>query len=308
MQYTVQEMLYDIRSLIDEYNEDGTVIPQADVATIETNAIRFINMARREAYKLLKTYNTFEYANKPYPNLLGLMSNFDIKEFIGVDQNYPENGVEGAKAYYFEVDNDATVYIEENNGGWSVIDTITVTGVTSLTGYKGLISSNYPVRLRFSGSTFYRHTNRCLFSYPFKSTSIPDYRPWVKVDMPSDFGEVDEIVEEVPVRQYQNAANYKWEGFNSLYVNYYYEGNIRVVYKVIPTDVTALTDVVTLNNPIAYEFIIAYAAARVATSENQKLVQYYEDKSNELKFEATRMQPASEESIQDVYFGGGIYG
>lgn len=323
MSITVQEISYNARALIDEYNEDGVVIPASEVATIETNSIRFINMAQQEVYKLLKIFKTFEFFNKPAPNLLGNLSNFELITFIGDDQNYPEGGVEGAKAYYFEVDDDAIVYIEEFNGStWDILITETVTGITQPTAYKGLITptvSTYPIRIRFSGTTVYNHINRCLFSYPFKADGVPDYTPWVKQDMPNDFGELHKIIGEYPYQQYVVQANYKWEGFDDLYFKYDYEGSLRIVYVPIPDQVTELTDTLVINDPIAIQFINFYVAAKVATAENQKLVQFYEDKSNELKFMAEKTKPNGEEKIMDVYngnsrhdytdgyFGGGGY-
>ena len=51
---TAQDILYDARALIDEYNEDGVVISSSDtdIQTLEVNGLRFINMAVQEIYKL----------------------------------------------------------------------------------------------------------------------------------------------------------------------------------------------------------------------------------------------------------------
>ncbi len=303
-----QDILNSARALIDEYNVGGVVISSddSDMKALELNGMQFINSALREVYKESKSYKSFEISNKRISNLLGDLSQFNKVDYIGVDRSYPEsgNGAVGAKAYYFEVDSDATVYIEEYSGTWDTLETINVvTDVPSRQkGYITPTNSAYPIRMRFSGSTFYRHQNRCLFSYNFKN--IPDYRAWIPVDMPDDFGEVDKIIEERPERQYLIDSNYKWEGYDRLYINYFYDGTSRVIYSVIHPIVTASTDTIILPNPTALEFVNNFVAARMATTENPDLVNFFEGKANELMFKSTKSGPASEESITDVYFGG----
>ncbi len=303
-----QDILYNARALVDEYNIDGVVISSDTdyIKALEANGIRYINMGLREIYKDSKYFKSFEISNNRIPNLLGDLSQFDKVDFTGVDKNYPENenGVVGAKAYYFEVDSDATVYIEEYSGTWDTLETINiVTSVPSRN--KGAITpsdDSYPIRMRFSGTTFYRHQNRCLFPYSFKV--IPDYRAWIPVVMPDDFAEINEVICEKPVRQYGQDPDYKQEGFNELYINYFFDGNLRVVYSVQVTEVTVSTDTVLLPNPIAIEFLNNFVAARSAMKFNPVLSNFYEQKANELLFKAQDSGPASEESITDYYFGG----
>ncbi len=305
-----QDVIKDARALIGEYSNNGTVISSDTdyMKTIETDGTRFINMGLREVFKDSSYLKSFEISNNRIPNLLGDLSQFNKVDFTGVDKSYPENsvGVVGAKAYYFEVDSDATVYIEEYDGSvWNVLETINiVTDIPSRN--KGPITptnNDYPIRIRFSGTTFYRHQNRCLFPYSFKN--IPDYRPWIPVELPEDFGEIDEVVCEKPERQYGQDPNFKQEGFGELYINYFFDGNLRVIYSPQVTELQTLDDSVVLPNPIAREFLNNFVAARLCNKFNPILTNYFEDKSNELLFKAQSKGPASEESITDVYFGGG---
>ncbi len=305
-----QEIMYDARALIGEHTQDGVVIsPDANyMKTLQADGIRMINMGLREVFKDAQYFNSFEISNNRIPNLLGDLSQFDKVDFTGIDKVYPEseNGVVGAKAYYFEVDSDATVYIEEFNGSvWNVLETINVvTDIPSRN--KGPITptdDSYPIQIRFSGTTFYRHQNRCLFPYSFKT--IPDYRPWIPVTLPDDFAEVDEVICEKPERQYGQDSNFKQEGFGLFYINYFFDGTLRVIYAVQVVDIVALTDIVKLPNPIAREFVTNFVAARLCNKFNPILTNFFEDKSNELLFKAQSKGPASEESISDVYLGGG---
>ena len=296
---TVQEMLYDVRALIDEYNEDGAIIAPADVATIEKNALRFINMAVQEIYAESRNYNTHIITNKSIKNLIG--NGFEIVEFTGGDQYYPST--EAAKSYFFTVDSDATVYIQEYDGSdWNTIQTIVIETDEEVD-TKGKITasdSSYPIRLVFSGDTYYRHLNRCLYPYSFKT--VPDYKAYVRFDMPSDFGLLDEII--IDNEYYGIDVAYKWEGFKTLAINYSYEGTLKIIYKPFPTEITTATQTLEVNNPLALQFIRFFVASKLATTENTDLVSYFEGKAIEAKYDATRPQPASEEMITDVMYGG----
>jgi hypothetical protein len=307
MAQTVRQLFLKARALLDEYSDDGVLIPESEVIDMQGKSILLADMAQKELFKIGKLYNTFEFANKPAPNLLGLFSNFDIVDFIGTDQYYPPGGggVAGAKAYYFEADGEGTIKVEENQSGvWAALVTIAIPNtVTSPTAYKGLItplSSANNIRLTFTGTTHYRHVNRCLFSYPFALAKIPSYSPWIKIEMPSNFQSRDQIIEETISNSYSNSASFKWEGWKTLYYSYYFEGNIRVVYKPIPSTLTTIDSVLEIDDVTA-QAIVYYTAARLAPFENKELVNFFEQKFFELKLENSKPQPAQESEIQDFY-------
>lgn len=303
---TVRSLFLKARALLDQYTEDGVLMPEADVIDMQFKAVPLADLAQKELYKIGKLYKTFEFANKSAPNLMGSYSNFDIVDFIGTPQYYPnETGVAGAKAYYFEVDGDSTVTIEENQAGtWTTIATPTIaTGLTSLTAYKGTltpVSATNHIRMKFNGTSHYRHCNRALYSYPYAVAKIPIYRPWFKVSMPTDFQSRDQIIEETATRQYNNSASYKWEGWKDLYINYYFEGNVRVVYKPIPTTLTTIDSALEIDD-ITAQAIVYYIAARLAPFGNKSLVNFFEQKFAELKLESTKAGPATEQQIIDMY-------
>lgn len=305
-----QDLMNDARALIGEGNVEGVPISSDTgyMKTLQTDGINFINMGLREVFEDSEYLKSFEISNDRIPNLLGDLSQFNKVDFTGEDKSYPELGVVGAKAYYFEVDSDATVYIEEYSGTWDILETINIV-TDEPSRNKGAITPtnvNYPIRIRFSGTTFYRHQNRCLFPYSFKN--IPDYRAWIPVTMPDDFASIDEVVCEKPVRQYGQDSDFKQEGFGELYINYFFDGTLRVIYNVQVTPITALTDSVILPNQIAREFVTNFVAARLCNKFNPVLTNYFEEKANELMFKAQSKGPSSEESITDVYFGGNNYG
>ena len=314
MAETVRNLFLKARALLDEYSDDGVIIPEAEVIDMQGKSILFADLAQKELFKVGKMYNTFEIANKPAPNLLGNLSNFDLVDFIGDNQYYPnESGVVGAKSYYIESDSDNSgtnkMEVEENQSGvWAVLSTVTFpASVTSLTAYKGLItplSIGNHIRIKLSGTTHFRHTNRCLFSYPFSLAKIPSYRPWVKAEMPSNFQSRDQVIKETSDGNYANTSSYKWEGWKDLYYNYGFDGNIRIVYRPIPINLTGIDDVLEVDD-ITAQAIAYYIASRLAPFENKDLAQPYDDEYRSIKTENSVSQPATEVPIEDYYKVGG---
>lgn len=302
MATTVQKIIYDVRALLDEYSDDGNILGAGDVADINAKGVLFVDMAQKELFRTGNLYKTHKIINKPYANALGLHTGFDLVDYIGVSQIYPLNGVQ-AQAYYFEVSSDFTVNIQEfQSGVWSTLTTISAV-ITENTAYKGKITPTTPgnlIRLEFTGATAYRHKNRALWNIPFKT--VPDYRPWFKVEMPNDFRMVDMVIQEYPERQYSRDSNYKWEGFRDLYVNYYFDGEIRVIYKPVPTTITSLTQTLEIDDTTV-NAITYYVAAKLAPFLNKELVNFFEGKFNELKMESFIKMPSSEQAIVDVYGG-----
>jgi hypothetical protein len=309
MSETVRQLFLKARALLDEYSDDGVIIPEAEVIDMQGKSILLADMAQKILYKTGKMFGTFEIANKPAPNLLGNLSNFDIVDFVGDTQYYPnESGVVGAKAYYAESDGDNggtnKMEIEENQSGvWTVIKTETFpASITSLTPYKGLItplSSTNSIRMKLSGSTHFRHVNRCLFSYPFSVSKIPSYRPWIKAVMPSNFQSRDQVIKETSTG-YTNTSSYKWEGWKNLYYSYNFDGNIRIIYKPVPVTLTGIDDVLEVDD-ITAQAIVYYIGARLAPFENKELVQFFEDEFQSIVARNSATQPAIEEPIEDYY-------
>lgn len=310
---TVNDIFLKARALLDEYTDEGSLIPEADVIDLQKKTIEFADMAQKELVSISDLYNTFEFANKPAPNLID-GNTFDIVDFIGETQYYPsENGVEGAKAYHIEANGDgsgtAAIEIQENQSGvWTTLVTINPTQtLVALTPFKGALttlSDTNSIRIKITGTTHFKHANRALFSYPFADNLVPDYRAWFKVDMPADFKNVDQIITEEP--SYNVNATYKFEKNRFLYVNYYFEGNIRINYKPIPATLTDIEDTIALDE-ITAQAIAYYVAARLAPFENKELVQFFETKYQEMKFENSNDVAEAQEEIVDAY-GGCYYG
>jgi hypothetical protein len=282
--------------LIDERLDNGS-ISESDTKSYKVKSPSILTMGQNELIKEGDLFKTHEISCSPIPNLLG--EQFKITEHLENDLIFQAIG---AKAYYFEVDGEATIYIEELDG--TVLDTINVDNtVRSFTAYKGAINTSDDIRLRFTGDYYYRVTNVALYPYKFQVDRIPDYRPWVKKVMPNDFKRVDQIVKEYPQSQYVKESDYKWEGRKDLYTSYDFNGTIRVVYRPVPTKITDLSQNLEIDDVTATTLLPYFLATHLMLEEKDDLAGYFNDRYEQLKYDFKKKPPATEEPIIDVYGG-----
>lgn len=301
MSVTAQEIFNITMSLADEITDSGYIDP-TNTASYRVRTPGILNILQNELLKQGDLYKTYEISNKPIVNMLGMTNGFDYLEFTGNEIIKEAQG--SVKAYYFEVDGDCTVYIEDYNGTWNTLATISPTNVTDFEPYKGVVTPSNGAtksRIRFTGAYRYLITNYAMFSIPIAPTKVPDYRPWIKKEMPSDFKSLDQIVNEYPQRQYARDSSYKWEGRKDLYINYYYEGSIRVVYRPIPTPLTAITDTLQVDDVTARTLLPYALGMELFKEENTDIYNHFYRRYNDLKILSTVKEPATIEKIIDVY-------
>lgn len=303
---TAQQVFELTMDLIDERLDSG-LISESDTITYQVKSPGILTLLQNELIEQGDIYSTHEISHTPIENLLGHKAGLAIEAFEGDELTYEAN--KSCKAYYFEVDNDCTVYIEDYNGSWNTLKTITAAPTTNgFTAYKGIVTPSNGAtksRLRFTGTYYYRNVNRALYGVSFASDSdVPDYRPWIKKELPDDFKSVDEIINE-ECEKYSQDANYKWEGRRSLYISYYFTGNIRIVYRPVPQVISALTDNMQVNDVTARTIMPYGLAAHLLLTENQDSASFFNQRFEELKAVATLQQPASAEMITNLYGGFG---
>jgi hypothetical protein len=302
---TTAQQVFDITmDLIDERLDNGT-ISLSDTLDYNVKTPGILNILQSELIKQGDLYSTHPISNKPIANMLGDRSGFNIEAYEGEEITYECTG--SVKAFYFEVDNDATIYIEDYTDTWNTLETITATPTASgFTAQSGLVTPTSGAtrsRIRLGGDYYYRIVNRALFSVPLASEEdIPVYRPWVLKQMPADFKSVNEIVNEEGINYTQNAG-YKWEGKRDLYMDYYYDGSIRIVYHPVPTLITALTDTLQLDDVTARKVLPYGLATHLMLNENPEQAQYFNGRFEEMKADANKKPPAPTEQITNLYGG-----
>jgi hypothetical protein len=302
----VQDIVYKARALLDAYTEDGIVIAADELADFQASAILHADSGQKELYKVGRIEKTIEFSNRPIANELGYISNFDIYENTGDDLYLPSSGGVPAKSYHISADLTHTVVVQElENGIWQDLITLIGTSETALKDYKGnltLTTAGNLVRFKLVGGTYYHYSNMALFNVRFQDdASVPSYKPWVELEMPSDFRVLDAVVKIEGV-EYNQSSTYKFENPDRLYYDYYFKGTMKIIHKPIPTQITSLTQELEIDD-IAAEALAFYIASWLAPYENQSLANPLFQKFAELKVEASQEQPVSEEFIGDFYGG-----
>jgi hypothetical protein len=299
--YTAQQIFDLAMDLVNKRAANG-IINATTTAVYKARTPGILTLWQNENAKSGDLYNIYEVSNKPITNMYGLLNGFDIQEFIGMDLIFEALGQ--AKAYYFEVDGPGTIYIEDYTNTWNVLATIIAdNAITSFKAFKGVLNptnGSTKTRIRFSGTYYYRTVNRALFSIPLAPDRIPDYRPWIKKVMPSDFKSIDHIIDEFPQRQYANDTTYKWEGRKDLYINYFYEGNVRIIYKPIPIQITDLSQTLQIDEITSMSGAY-FLAAHLLLVEDPDTANFLNQRYEQLKLESNLKQPVSVQNIIDIY-------
>ena len=321
MSYTAQQIHEIAISIIDEISSDGT-IDATKTKDYANRAPYLLDAWQKELAKAGDLFKTYEISCSRKTNLLGEFESFSVVEHLTSDQSYQAIG---ANCFHFSVDSDATVTFEEENSGvWQdlagtyIIDggtataftgDITITNSTnSYVDYKGVLTlsgQSNNVRMTFSGNYYYRHSNRALCPYKFQSAAkVPIFKPWYKVEMPIDFKSRDQVIDEYPMWQYEESACHKWERNKDLYVQFGYEGIIRVNYVPIPAQITSLAQTIELDDITAMSGAYYLAEHYAIADMNDELTSKCRQKFAELKKDALIKNPITNADIIDIYGGG----
>jgi hypothetical protein len=321
MSYTGDEVFAMAISILDELSDSGTIVDN-QIKEYKYRAPYLLDLWQHEMAAHGDLHKTFELSCFRKKNLLG-----DISQMGIIIENNAESqaytGV-GAYCFYLEVDGDCTITFTENgaalsgtysfNGGTETAFTGTIAitvpaGTTSFLPIKGILTATGGnVTMTITGSYYFRHNNRALSPYKFATADkVPDFKPWYKVTMPSDFKSRSQIISEYPNWQYQeNSPSIKWEGANELWVMFSYEGLIRIKYVPVPVKITALTQTLEVDEITAGSAAYYLAEHFAMADQNSELASRCKEKFRELKIESMIRQPLQPAEIKDIYSIGQI--
>lgn len=253
--YISDQVLHAMR----EYSNDGDVTTIADNKDYLLSMIPAINtFQKRLATTTHKIKRIHEFSQNMPDNLLGSWN--EDKVHTSEDVSYSTTG---AKTYSFEADGDFTAYIEEETATdtWTINATIigTTENGTGYVNYKGftLVSdTDNSVRIRFTGDYRYLYRYVGLFSDSYAlDANIPQYRPYVPYDLPSNFYKKDRVDATFAHQQYSNIADYRFETYEKslkrIFIPWESKGNFAVHYYAYPTVIANASESnITENNDI----------------------------------------------------------
>ena len=302
MATTGTQVITHAKALLDNYTEDGVPIVDSEIVDFLASALIHVDKGQKELYNLGEYRKSIEISAYSVENKLGCQ--FEVVDFIGDDQYYPnESGIPDIKSYCFEADMTHEVVIQELEGG-SWVDLVTKNGTDlAMTQYKGNLTPSTEsnnIRMKFTGTTYYRHMNRALFIPQFQDdASVINYSSRVEYTLPTDFKKLDEVIED-PLTN--TRTNYSIES-QRFYYDYDFSGLIRINYMPIPTSITLATQTLEIDD-IACEALGFYVAAWLAPYERQSMFNALYGKYEELRSMLIITQPKPEEKIVNAYFGG----
>ena len=317
--YTAQKINNMAIALIDEISDTGT-IDANKTKEYSARAPYLLDMWQKEMAKSGDFFKTFELSCFRKINLLGDLDSFTAVEHKDTDLTYE---ADGANCFYFGVDSAADVYIEQlSNGSWVSVSGTYIdeqnkvptaftglisanTSTASFNYYKGIITATGKVRIRFSGNYYYRQNCRALCPYKFISASkVPDFKAWYKIDLPADFKSRTQVVNEYTMWQYEQDTQAKWEG-KEFYIQFGYEGIIRIKYIPIPVEITSLTQTLEVDDITAMSGAYYLAEHFALADQNDEIARVCRSKFKELKVDSFMKTPLSNTEIVDVYGIGG---
>lgn len=301
MAVTGTEIFNMAMALIDEYTSSGVADPNT-TTLFQVRAPSILNILQNELLINGDYYKIHEISRKP---IIPLYGHNEYKEHISEDVT--EECIGSITSYSFEVNGEGTIYIEDLTDNWNILETITIPStVTTYTSYKGIVSSTSGAtksRIRFSGNYYYNYTNIALFNQPFSSDdNVPNYRPYIKYEMPADFYSIDQVIKEIYPSKYIKTSDYYWEGKNELYLSYDFDGNIRIIYKPIPTKITSLTQTLEIDDILATTALTYGLASQLLLTENATLSNFFSQKFDETKSNS-KSKPSNIVEVEDVYGG-----
>ena len=152
----------------------------------------------------------------------------------------------GAKAYYFEADNTATIEISVDN---VVVQTILNTVKGKFTAHKGIVSNpnGKTVKIAFKGLYSYSYRNIALYNVNFETEAdIWEYVSEKRYNLKSlatDFYKLKDIIYQSGFNEvrYENTENFHFEGDSVLVLGGFNKGSWLVTYFAYPQQITKTT-------------------------------------------------------------------
>ena len=283
-------------ALVDGITDAG-IVDTANTADYLARTPYLVNLFQMELIKTGDLYSKYDIAYKPLKNILNDGDHFEIKEHTTDDITINSDSV--ARAYYFESDaSSGTVKIEDYNGSWNTLATVTLTNTDiGFVAYKALVTPSANAtksRIVFSGSYYYRFKNVALHTEALSNVSkLYEYKPQVSIALPSTLHSIKNVIFKGN-KNYLVTPDYAIENNgNLLYliIDRNFEGEILVTYYKNPTEITSVDDTIEIDDFSAN--IIAYmlAEAFMNVEQNDYLAGLFKNKYLQLISESQYKKP-----------------
>ena len=287
--------------LLDEATKKGIELPETKNADYRDKFNYFLNESLKYMAGLIKIPAVFQVTHNPVPNQLGLLSGFDIRQYLP-GKPIILTGV-GTKSYHLEMDNIGTVTIAVNG---TTVDTIENTEKRKFTAHKGNITATDTdtVTVTFGGDYPYNIRNTALFAYPFATDDdVPNYTRYVEYSMPDDFMSFDTVILRSDPAIYEIYKGMKWENNKKVILEYFKPGSFDIHYYRYPAEVlpTALDTVELDIEDKGLDLLALDIAIRATAADNPSLSSWLRSLFIEKAQNVIGEDVAQEARIETVY-------
>jgi len=265
---TIGELFKRAMICIDEYSANGAIRTAEENADYRLRFNRVADMIQKDIATIIKINKSKKFINYQIKN--DLNDNFNIYQHLNESMYFY---CIDSLAYYFEIDGEATIYIDETDYvaygdglygyglygygddlSWTNLETIAIPStINEFTAYKKKITPTNPNklnRIKFAGSYPYNFKNVAMYKTAFKSDLlVQDWTQYIKHTMPTNFMKLEKVNFTDIDDSYNNRFDdYYWENPTTLLVHRDYKGMVDVKYWAVPT--TILVDD---TNPTLYD-------------------------------------------------------
>jgi hypothetical protein len=301
MSKTKGDCMASFLRLLDEATKKGIELPTTKNADYRDKFNHFLDYANKYIAGIIKLPAVFQVTRYPIPNLLGENQGFEMKRHLpGEDETI---SLTGAKAYYLELDNVATVEFRVNGVLLTTISNATKGGFKS---YKGNITAatTDAVTIKFTGDYIYNYRNIAFYGYAFpEDEDVPDYVPYPEYDMPDDFMSFDNVILKTDPRVYEAYVAHKWENNKKVILNYYDKGSYDIHYfrypKTILPDADETTEIDAEDKVI--ELIVLQAGIKATAADNASLSSWLRQLFVEQIQNIANDNKINETTVQTIY-------
>lgn len=294
---TVNEIFERALALVDGITDAGAS-DTANTADYKARTPFLVNLFQMELIKSGDLFTKYPVAYKPLKNILLGGDHFEVGEHFTDDIIIESEGV--AKVYYFECDGAGTVKIEDYNGSWNTLATVSPTNTGfGFVPYKALVTPSAGAtksRIVFSGSYYYRYRNVAMFAEMFSDISkVYDYGTRVKIALPSTAHAVKDVIFK-NAKQYNVSVDYEVERTGNLWEILFdrnFEGEVLITYVPNPTKISTadLSESLTIDDFSANIMAYMLAEAFMNVEQNDYLAGLFKNKYMQLIAETQIKKP-----------------
>jgi len=283
--------------LMDEREDNGTLDAQS-VINYKAKAPGILTIYQNELLREADYFKTYEITN----NYIKPLDSHEAEQDHNTDDIIFEYE-NGFKAYTFECNSTATVYIEEFDGTWQILEQIDISiDKMSYQRFHNKVTSTNKMRIRFAGDYFYKIKNLAVYKENFNNIdNIPRGGDFIRYELPTDFNSQHDISKILVNGSFVKTTEYQWLGKRTLLLPKKFNGTMVIEYRPTPPNITDLENDDLVVDDVTSITCLSYAlATELMIADENPNASYYNGKYEEARDLARRDRRLEVTNNEDV--------